>query len=675
MGVTGLLPALKSIQEPCTLERYRGKTLAVDTYAWLHKAAFSCSMDIVMEKPTKAYVNYVLKRLDAFKHYQITPYMVFDGDYLPTKANTELERATKRTEYKRLAIEAINCNDKKAAFGYFQKACDISPNMAKTLIDEFKVRGIKYLVAPYEADSQMVYLEKIGLVDGIISEDSDLLVFGCKTLITKLNDKGECIEVKRENFKNVKSNAIGAFNDEQMRLMAAISGCDYTKGINGVGVLKAIQFIKRFMTYQRVMMGIKFEGKLSIPTTFDEEFKKATIAFKHQIVFNPLTKTPEYLTPLPEDFQESEEYLLSCTGKFLEVETHQGIANGDLDPFTKLPLISRELSVMENGANGAKRSMSSPVMQQRAPSQKNTLEIFTKQRAAMRSKSEPSPTPVITSTPAITNKKRKALFTIDEFMKRNTSTNTSKSTIRKLSPQKCNDQKVSPISKRTKLLFGSSQEKVSMNSRSKFFGKASHNHEPILINQEDRNISSADSDLVEGLNSSDFVLTDPDEDEGDADLEDLETKKPDEINDSFLETTEITGDVNNSAYIDSQDIDSNPIAFANILDDDDDDGDYNVDQNPKLQESINAKQLVDAWRTKFELKPGSVDSDSKVRPATRKPLKSLDVNQCAKTETGLKINTKSVKSKPSSSFTPDLKTDDLPPITGHLRLNSFRFIG
>jgi len=39
---------------------------------------------------------------------------------------------------------------------------------------------IDFVVAPYEADAQLAYLEKIGLIQAIITEDSDLLVFGCK---------------------------------------------------------------------------------------------------------------------------------------------------------------------------------------------------------------------------------------------------------------------------------------------------------------------------------------------------------------------------------------------------------------------------------------------------------------------------------------------------------------
>ena len=35
-------------------------------------------------------------------------------------------------------------------------------------------------MAPYEADAQLAYLSKEGVVDLIITEDSDLVVFGCR---------------------------------------------------------------------------------------------------------------------------------------------------------------------------------------------------------------------------------------------------------------------------------------------------------------------------------------------------------------------------------------------------------------------------------------------------------------------------------------------------------------
>jgi 5'-3' exonuclease len=52
----------------------------------------------------------------------------------------------------------------------------------KTLRDN----KIDFIVAPYEADAQLAYLDKIGFVDAVLTEDSDLVVFGCKKVIVKV---------------------------------------------------------------------------------------------------------------------------------------------------------------------------------------------------------------------------------------------------------------------------------------------------------------------------------------------------------------------------------------------------------------------------------------------------------------------------------------------------------
>lgn len=36
------------------------------------------------------------------------------------------------------------------------------------------------VVAPYEADAQLAFLNKSGIAQAVITEDSDLLAFGCK---------------------------------------------------------------------------------------------------------------------------------------------------------------------------------------------------------------------------------------------------------------------------------------------------------------------------------------------------------------------------------------------------------------------------------------------------------------------------------------------------------------
>ncbi len=42
--------------------------------------------------------------------------------------------------------------------------------------------NIQYIVAPYEADAQLAFLSRNQLCDAVITEDSDLIVFGTSTL-------------------------------------------------------------------------------------------------------------------------------------------------------------------------------------------------------------------------------------------------------------------------------------------------------------------------------------------------------------------------------------------------------------------------------------------------------------------------------------------------------------
>lgn len=58
--------------------------------------------------------------------------------------------------------------------------------MIEVLIDVLHKLQIDVMIAPYEADAQIAYLVKEGIADIGISEDSDLLVYGCTNLVVKL---------------------------------------------------------------------------------------------------------------------------------------------------------------------------------------------------------------------------------------------------------------------------------------------------------------------------------------------------------------------------------------------------------------------------------------------------------------------------------------------------------
>lgn len=52
MGISGLLQFIKEAAEPINVKKYKGQTVAVDTYCWLHKGAFSCAEKLAKGEPT-----------------------------------------------------------------------------------------------------------------------------------------------------------------------------------------------------------------------------------------------------------------------------------------------------------------------------------------------------------------------------------------------------------------------------------------------------------------------------------------------------------------------------------------------------------------------------------------------------------------------------------------------
>ncbi|QBM87948.1 exonuclease-1 [Metschnikowia aff. pulcherrima] len=377
MGVTGLLQQLKEIQHKTTLSQYSGKKLAVDTYGWLHRGLISCAQDLCTDAPTRGYVTSVMKKVDMLRHFGVEPVMVFDGAPLPTKEGTLLERRLRREKARENAQLMVQKGDRKGAWKEFMKAAAVTPEMAKLVMVELDRHGVAYVVAPYEADPQMVYLEKTGAVDGILSEDSDLLVFGCRRLITKLNDYGECIEICRDDLHKVPRMALDKFTPAQWRLVAILSGCDYTKGIPGVGLKTAFNVVLKLSNLEKIVASFRADNKL-VPEDFLEEAYKADLAFQYQKVFDPKINSLSTLCEVPSDVDL--DVLEVCCGRRLDANIHAGICQGKLHPFSHDTLISREHNL------SATRSQSIAVVQTKTnkgiptPAASQTSQSFTSTR-------------------------------------------------------------------------------------------------------------------------------------------------------------------------------------------------------------------------------------------------------------------------------------------------------
>lgn len=108
-------------------------------------------------------------------------------------------------------------------------------------IELFDLLGFPYITAPGEAEAECALLQKEGLVDAVLSEDVDTLMFGCTMHLRSwgpenAKSKGTATHVDVYRANEIKSGASG-LDREGMVLVALMSGGDYLPaGIPNCGI-------------------------------------------------------------------------------------------------------------------------------------------------------------------------------------------------------------------------------------------------------------------------------------------------------------------------------------------------------------------------------------------------------------------------------------------------------
>jgi Holliday junction resolvase YEN1 len=124
-----------------------------------------------------------------------------------------------------------------------QHGASIPNMMCKQLL---KLFGFPIHTAPGEAEAECAYLQREGIVDAVLSEDVDTLMFGCGTTLRNWSSEGtkgnkSPTHVSLYDAKATKEGKSG-LDREGMVLVALMSGGDYiTEGIPGCGIKVACE--------------------------------------------------------------------------------------------------------------------------------------------------------------------------------------------------------------------------------------------------------------------------------------------------------------------------------------------------------------------------------------------------------------------------------------------------
>lgn len=102
--------------------------------------------------------------------------------------------------------------------------------------------GIPYITAPMEAEAQCAELVKMGLVDGIVTDDSDIFLFGGTRVYKNMFNGNKFVEcyIAADLEKEL------SLSREQLISLAQLLGSDYTDGLSGVGPVTAVEILSEF---------------------------------------------------------------------------------------------------------------------------------------------------------------------------------------------------------------------------------------------------------------------------------------------------------------------------------------------------------------------------------------------------------------------------------------------
>ncbi|KAF7327682.1 hypothetical protein MKEN_00347600 [Mycena kentingensis (nom. inval.)] len=135
-------------------------------------------------------------------------------------------------------IQVLNAQ-KRAAL---RDAEDVNHQMVSQIMMMLSLFGIPYITAPMEAEAQCAELVQLGLVNGVITDDSDVFLFGGLRVYKNMFNQSKTVECF---LMSDLARELGLERDALVRL-AYLLGSDYVEGLPGVGPVVAMELLGEF---------------------------------------------------------------------------------------------------------------------------------------------------------------------------------------------------------------------------------------------------------------------------------------------------------------------------------------------------------------------------------------------------------------------------------------------
>lgn len=227
----------------------------MDVSIWLHKAIREADVKrqffLEPKVPVTEVNGCISARVELLRKAGFEPLFVFDGKYHPLKDATHVKRYHDRDfNLEKLRDGYLDPTSTFNRIMELQKgAVYIRDDLMYEVIKYCEKEDIRYIGAPFEADSQIISLFAQGIVDYALTEDSDIPLQGATKTIMRLSASGKCCLVQRILECSDLKTAFKSDRDltqEDLTYFSCFQGNDYVPNTRGEGIHANI---KRMITW------------------------------------------------------------------------------------------------------------------------------------------------------------------------------------------------------------------------------------------------------------------------------------------------------------------------------------------------------------------------------------------------------------------------------------------
>ena len=244
------------------LWKLRGKKISIDASIYMYRYAAD---DALME----GMYQMTMLLLDNL----ITPLYVFDGAPPPEKMDLIKQRSEARIRAKYNLANMEDKMDVKKAKMYKRQSTSIHRRDVDNVKEMLTACGVTWYQASGEADQLCVQLVKNNEAWACMSDDTDMLVYGCERVLRYVSLFNQTVVMY--NLPDILANLGIQFADFQK--ICVLSGTDYRKGKNLYSV------ITRYSKGDTVFLNDADTTMFKIPSTLSYKVNVGTSSNRHKL--------------------------------------------------------------------------------------------------------------------------------------------------------------------------------------------------------------------------------------------------------------------------------------------------------------------------------------------------------------------------------------------------------